>query len=118
EARKETEVGTFALVDPTERLVLLVSAFALLIAPAREAWNTFRLHSPTTFAPDDGATAPAINAEALDSAASADADAADAEEAAYIRENVRIYDLTGKYYESYDGSEPGVDFKIKNNGNR
>ncbi|MEA3048237.1 MAG: hypothetical protein QOG84_73 [Sphingomonadales bacterium] len=42
-----------------------------------------------------------------------------AEEAAYIRDNLRLYDLKAKYYDSLlDGRVPGVDFKIKNNGTR
>lgn len=40
------------------------------------------------------------------------------EKQAYI-ENIQLYELKSKYYETYfDGKVPGVTFKLKNNGNR
>ena len=40
-------------------------------------------------------------------------------EAAYIRDNVEVYDLSARYMDSMlDGRVPGVDFKIKNKGQR
>jgi hypothetical protein len=37
----------------------------------------------------------------------------------YIQTQLVLYDLTSKYYESLiDGKVPGVEFKIKNNGDR
>ena len=43
----------------------------------------------------------------------------DQQEVDYIRDNLTIYDTTAKYYNSLlDGRIPGVEFKIKNNGNR
>ena len=42
-----------------------------------------------------------------------------AEQQAYIRDNLALYDLKSKYYESVlDGKVPGVEFKLKNNGDR
>lgn len=42
-----------------------------------------------------------------------------AERLSYARQYVDVYDLEAKYYDSLlDGRIPGVDFKIKNNGNR
>jgi hypothetical protein len=42
-----------------------------------------------------------------------------AEQRAYIRDNLALYDLRSKYYESMvDGKVPGVEFKLKNNGDR
>jgi hypothetical protein len=41
------------------------------------------------------------------------------EEAAYIRDHLRLYDIDAKYFDSMlDGRVPGVRFKIKNEGNR
>jgi hypothetical protein len=41
------------------------------------------------------------------------------EQANYISKSLKVYDLRARYYDSMlDGRVPGVDFKIKNNGNR
>lgn len=59
-------------------------------------------------------------AEAEDDAARKAAEQAKrAEQQAYIRDHLTLYDLTSKYYESMlDGRVPGVEFKLKNNGER
>lgn len=67
------------------------------------------------------ASAPSSVSSLTDSAVSS-ADEVNAkpsiEEAAYIKQNLTLYDLEAKYFETYSGRTPGVNFKMKNNGNR
>lgn len=36
----------------------------------------------------------------------------------YIRDSVELYEVEARYYETYSGRSPGVDFKLKNKGDR
>jgi hypothetical protein len=112
---KEENAPALSLRENLSRAVAAVSALFLLFAPA---WD-FLNHSSSGGAVP--ATTPAsVDTNVSGSAATAmTANGPSAEEAAYIKQNLRLYDLRTKYYDSMlDGRVPGVDFKIQNNGNR
>jgi hypothetical protein len=97
-----------------DRVVLAVSGLALLVTPALDAWQHFRTKDAVAAA-QTAAADPAGIAEAADvTEAKPSREAAD-----YIRDNLVLYDLEAKYFNSMlDGRVPGVDFKIKNKGGR
>lgn len=115
--RKENGDGLTMIDGGEGRLAAALSALALVAAVAID------LIGRTTGLP---ASKPSLSASASDALVSNDmgtvSDAADgptAQEAAYIRENLRLYDLDAKYFDSLmDGRVPGVRFKIQNNGDR
>ena len=39
-------------------------------------------------------------------------------EEAYIRDSIDLYEVESRYYETYSGKVPGVEFKLKNKGDR
>lgn len=113
--RKETELPSFSLGDRSGRLIALLSGILLLAAPA---WS-FLTRSPGTTGPASGA--PTMSDDNLGEPVPGitTADGPTAEEASYIKQHLRLYDLEARYFDSIlDGSVPGVDFKIQNNGDR
>ncbi|MGN6270266.1 MAG: hypothetical protein ACTHM0_10290 [Sphingomonas sp.] len=106
--------GLFSLHDGTGKAIAAVS---IIIAVIAAGWNYI---GKGTSEPKPAASI----GNALSDTSTTDTPSTEAtgtptaEEAAYIRDNVKLYDLTAKYYDSYDGRTPGVDFKIKNEGNR
>lgn len=107
-------VGKFKLRKPTDnagRAVVAVSVIALLIGPAQDLWGL--LSRPSVD--------PAVAASSIASASPTASEPVGptAEERTYISQNLSLYDVKSQYYDSMlDGRVPGVDFKIKNNGNR
>jgi hypothetical protein len=114
----QTEGGErrFDLRDGVSRGVVAVCALLLLFAPGWDLLNK-QLKSSTQLASIE---ASAVNTNVTTPAADVtSSQGPSAEEAAYIKQNLRLYDLRAKYYDSMlDGRVPGVDFKIQNNGNR
>ncbi len=113
QARKEQGVGLFSIPDQGAKGIALASAAALLLVVGNDLinndWNAAK-SSTTASALDDSGESVLADAQSAKS---------DAEQAAYIRDHLKIYDFTAKIYDSMlDGEVPGVDFKIKNNGNR
>lgn len=114
-AKKAAGAGLFSAEDKAAKGVAAASIIALVFVVA---WDWIGR------AGEPAAPASALSNTTMPSTASADlagtsVSQPSAEEAAYIRQNLRLYDLTSKYYDSMlDGRVPGVDFKIKNNGNR
>jgi len=118
-ARKARAEDTAARV-PSERAIMIASVLLVLVMPVSDAW-AYAARERDDRGSEAGTVAAASDAAAADSAMSGEVagDAPSAEEKAYIRDHVALYDLEGKYYDSMlDGRVPGVDFKIKNNGNR
>ena len=87
----------------------------MLFAPA---WDFLdRTPSPTSNVAKTESKS--VDTNAATAAAPTTAEGPTPEEAAYIKQNLRLYDLRAKRYDSVlDGNVPGVDFKIQNNGNR
>lgn len=115
-SRRATEQPLLAAPDGPARTV---AGAALLVAVGVIGWSlfgmTFAARSPAPEPANDRQAAAATDSELPGVAANGPS----AEEAAYIRTHLRLYDLEAKYYESMlDGKVPGVDFKIKNAGNR
>jgi hypothetical protein len=109
--RKETDLPLFSISDGTERVLVGLSALAFLVAPAWDAWSIFNHTTPSS-----GATASQATADAATSGQNAEPSA---EELSYINQNLKLYDLKAKYFDSFgEGRVPGVEFKIKNDGNR
>lgn len=114
-ARRAAGIPLFGMADRTTKAIAAISAGLLLVVIA---WDW--IGKPRPAANPDTATAnmmgPAVDSS---SAAPGDDGKPSPEEAAYIRDHLQLYDLRAKYYESLlDGRVPGVEFKIKNNGNR
>lgn len=96
------------------KAVIGASAALFLVPGAVDAyegnWNVN--HSPDT------QTKSTVASTSTDAATTTSSEAPTAEEAAYIAQNLKLYDFTSKYYDTFEGHVPGVEFKIKNNGNR
>jgi hypothetical protein len=108
--RKAEGTPLFSMSDNIERLVAVISILVLLIAPLQSAWGYFS----TPDAPTDATSA--LSGLAPQSEASS---GPTAEEGRYISSGLRLYDFEAKYYDSmFEGRVPGVDFKIKNQGDR
>lgn len=114
-AKKAAESRLWSLEDGTTKAIAGVSILLLIFAVA---WDW--IGRTTTGAAPDAAVGNAVGPVVGSSdTTERDDNKPSAEEVAYIRNNLRLYDVTAKYYESIlDGNIPGVDFKIKNNGNR
>ncbi|MBS0503801.1 MAG: hypothetical protein JSS55_08380 [Proteobacteria bacterium] len=97
-----------------------VAGVAILLAVAPIGWGL--LGSKMKEAAGGAATttaSPSTTSDAGLDLPSVEAEGPSADEAAYIQQNLRLYGLETKYFDSIlDGRIPGVDFKIKNNGNR
>ncbi|WP_205481586.1 hypothetical protein [Sphingomonas arenae] len=113
-ARRDRELGHMEFADGPAKTVAAVSLVVAVVTIGGSLLNSFGHGSPAadtkleTAALTSSTTLPTTEAEGPS-----------AEEAAYIRTNLRLYDLQAKYYDSMlDGRIPGVDFKIKNLGNR
>lgn len=106
------------LASTEDRVGKVIAIAAVVLLVFAVAWDW--IGKPRTAAPPDATPGKAMDPVAGSSSLPGTDDGKpSAEEAAYIRDNLRLYDLRGKYYESVlDGTVPGVDFKIKNNGNR
>ena len=109
--RKAGGSPLFSLGDNVERIIAGISVLALLIAPVQDAWGYF--NAPTVDEPNAGSvlSSPVTQSETSSGPTG--------EEASYIRNSLRLYEFETKYYDSmFDGRTPGVDFKIKNEGDR
>lgn len=114
-SRSGRDAPTLEVRDGIAKVAAAIAGIAVVAVVALDLLKG----SPTTTTsnesmPDEAAGPLTQGVEAADSA-----DGPTAEEAAYIRNNLRLYDLDAKYYDSLlEGRVPGVRFKIKNNGNR
>jgi len=116
-ARTAAETSLSSLGDRTGKTIAGVSLVLLVLAVAWDWIGGSPARSSAT-AETGNVSAPLAGAPGTSDAGSTTAKPS-AEEAAYIRDNLRLYDLKARYYESIlDGRIPGVNFKIKNNGNR
>lgn len=116
QARKEAEQPILGTGDGSRRTLMIVTLLCFLVAPAQDLWGYLVSGGATEGTPAaDGAPATSGSGSAVAS----DAGSRTAEEAAYIRDHLKIYSVDAHYYDSLlDGRVPGVDFKIKNSGNR
>ncbi len=114
-ARRDNGISALQLADTRTRIVAGLSAVLLLVPPVLDlaGQNRAGLSMPGGANASDSSTttsAPSVTD---------DARGPTREEATYIADNLLLYDLDAKYYDSMlDGRVPGVRFKIKNNGNR
>jgi len=94
------------------RLIAALSVVGLLMLPVTDA---FGLISQPTGDPSEASSLPS----APSITATGDATTPSREAATYIAQNLEVYELEAKYFDSMlDGRVPGVTFKVKNNGNR
>jgi hypothetical protein len=115
--RRAAEQSLFGTDDGPARTV---AAVAVVIAASIIGWTMFKsfggISADNAIPMADGASAFSGSAANIPGTES---DGPSTEEATYIRDNLNLYDLETKYFDSMlDGRVPGVDFKIKNNGNR
>jgi len=97
--------------DGAERVAAVVSIIALMVAPLQDGWRSFNAPDAEMFA-GNPALPSAATVALTTSGPSAD-------EAAYIKNSLRLYELEAKYFDSmFEGRVPGVDFKIKNEGDK
>lgn len=116
QSRKEAEEPLLRVGDEGGKPFMLAAIACFLVAPAQDAWGLLQRDSANSdVAPaDDAAVKSGFGDAAADSG-----DSRTAEEAAYIRDHLKVYNLEGRYFDSLlDGRVPGVDFKIKNDGDR
>jgi len=112
-SRKDDGLPRFKFADHGGKGLLAVSFACLLVAPALDVWGVVEGEPAAKESPAEAAG----NANTASSPESTPAN--NAEQTAYIRDHLKIYDLEGSYFDSIlDGRVPGVDFKIKNDGNR
>ena len=113
---KEEGAKLFSLDDRLVKIAAGIATVALLVAPAQDAWSYFRTAS------SDGVATGTVPSAATTSSTSAtpETNAVPSPEAVnYINKSLRLYEFKAKYYDSLmDGRVPGVDFKIKNEGDK
>jgi len=105
---------SFLPKDATARIAAALSLVLLLLAPASDV-VALASAKPAAIADASATAATSGSATAATDTPSGPGQA----ELNYIKNDLQIYDLSAKYQDSVlDGRIPGVDFKIKNNGNR
>ena len=116
QARKEADEPILRVGHEGGRSIAIAALLCFLVAPAQDAWGSLQSDFP------DAETS---NSEGVPvksgfgDAAGESGNGKTAEEAAYIRNHLKVYSLDARYFDSLlDGRVPGVDFKIKNDGNR
>lgn len=113
QARKAEGLPLFQLTAGGGKGLVAASIACLIVTPALDVQGFARGGRAAT-----GPATGSIGGAAL-IPSSESTSTATAEQAAYIRDHIKIYDLEGRYFDSIlDGRVPGVDFKIKNDGNR
>lgn len=112
-ARRERGLGLIEFADGPAKTVTIVSLVVALVTIGGSVFNSFGTGLSTAVAK------PETEAASTSALPETEAGGPSAEETAYIRSNLRLYDLEAKYFDSMlDGRIPGVDFKFKNLGNR
>ena len=115
-SRASDDGRIFSIEQTSGRIVAALSVLLLFAAPT---WDIARGDVKVGGSSTTEASAEPTSSELTQSGDVAASDSGvGKEQAAYIRDNLRLYDLTAKYYDTYDGREPGVRFKIKNEGER
>ncbi|OYX16792.1 MAG: hypothetical protein B7Z07_01950 [Sphingomonadales bacterium 32-67-7] len=113
---RKTEVLDRTTTHHDQKPVLVASLVLMLVMPAMELWAYAKAVDSATETAPGTAAVDAIVSEGIDGSG---ASATTREEQTYIRDHLQLYDLDAKYFDSMlDGRVPGVDFKIKNNGNK
>ncbi len=96
-ARKEQEQSLFSLGANKERVLIFVSLACFLVAPALDDWGEVSNRgAPTATAEGKASGENPSGSEAP----AAESSKEDAEKAAYIRDNLKVYDLGARYYDS------------------
>lgn len=109
--RKAKGSRLFSVGAGIERIAAGISVLALLIAPVQDVWGYFSASDEVEVSSSSVLSSPATQSETSSGPS--------AEEATYISNSLRLYEFEAKYYDSLlDGRTPGVDFKIKNEGDR
>lgn len=112
-ARREVGAGLFAIGDRTDRIVASLSALILVAALLLQFAGPQPTGGQASEAGDAAAAAPAAETGAQDPTGP------DRAEVSYIRDNLDLYGLNARYFDSLlDGRVPGVEFKIRNKGNK
>lgn len=115
QARAE-EAPAFRIEDQPTKLLAAATAILLIIGLAPIGYNAFKSNLDTRLA---DAAEPSQPAFGDDEDTQTSVNQSDDEKKAYISSNLELYDIEAKYYDSMlDGRVPGVDFKIKNKGDR
>lgn len=115
QARRAEGVGLIECPDGAANKVAVASLVLLLAAPAYEIYQIVGAQ-PATSAANSAETTGSISSAPLVNAKEAQASR---EQADYIAKYLTVYDLRARYFDSLlDGRIPGVEFKIKNNGDR
>lgn len=110
-ARQEAEVPLTATGDRVGKQIAGAAGIAAVLAIG---WDVYTRLPQTTETSGDGNVTAAVS-----SPLETEAKRPSQEEEAYIRDSLSLYDLDASFFDSMlDGRVPGVDFKIKNNGNR
>lgn len=116
QSRKEAEQPFLKVSEEGGRSLIVTTLLCFLVAPAQDAWGLLQ-GDPANVDTENSESAP-VKAGFGDAAADS-GDSRTAEEASYIRDHLKVYSLDARYFDSLlDGRVPGVDFKIKNDGNR
>lgn len=114
-ARKAEGSPRFTLGDNVSRAIVGVSLLLVLCAPV---WDLLLRSQAVPTAPAGPAAESHPNPPMI-SPVVGNSRNPTAEEATYVSQNLRLYDLDARYYDSVlSGRVPGVRFKIQNNGNR
>jgi len=116
QARKEADIPLLQSSGQNGRALLIASVACLIVAPGLDGWSLLK---GTDASSGDAAEAVATEAAAVDAAPEVSATAANAEETAYIRDHIKINDLSARYFDSLlDGRRLVEEKKIKNDGDR
>lgn len=117
-ARKDATSSEEDGAAPDARFIAGASILLALIMPASDAWSYVSAPAEDRAGEAEPAADAAADAS-VDAMEAPGAESQSMEERAYIRDNLQLYDLDARYFDSMlDGRVPGVDFKIKNSGNR
>lgn len=105
--------------DPVEKSDPAIRYASIAVAAAGVVWL---IYNSSAFRGGDAASVNDLSAgeqAEMPIGTASDENSASRAEAAYMENNVEVYDLSARYMESMlDGRVPGVDFKVKNKGRR
>ena len=112
-SRKRTGRSVLSIEDGAAKLVAAICLAVCVLVIGWDIWTKNHDAAPPPAASTANNLDPTSPASRLTHSTSSP------EEARYAADHVKIYDLKAKYYDSLlDGRIPGVDFKVKNDGDR
>lgn len=114
EARRSD--GVAGSNDQARRAVTIASALLVVLPLGIDLYRSTTAPASSKAETNSGASTGAATSNANEGVAASPAN--DPDKSAYIDNKLKLYDFEARYFDAYDGQKTGVNFKIKNNGDR